>query len=328
MLTVTAAPTSIEVGGNNSTITADLNLNSDGANVGTAHRDGFPVAWTTDLGTIAPPSSSATEGVATSTLTSGATSGTANPAATVDNETTSTPVQFTDTGIPETAITSGPTGGVTIAQTSATFEFNSPNDPTATFECRIDSSDPGAWAACTSPQAYAGLAQGAHVFEVRAVDLNNNPDPSPARGVFNVDTTPAPVTPPATTPPGGGGTAGEVAGSKAAGACDNRIDGNDKPNDIKGTGQGDRILGFSADDTLKGRSGYDCLKGGRNDDELVGGRAGDILQGGPGSDLALSRDGKRDKINCGAGDDTALVDQRDVVKNCESLRVLVVNGVS
>ena len=81
--------------------------------------------------------------MATSTLTSGATAGTANVSATVDNETASTPVTITDTGIPETQITSGPTNGVTIRDTTATFTFNSPNDPAATFECRVDSGGPG-----------------------------------------------------------------------------------------------------------------------------------------------------------------------------------------
>ncbi len=308
---VSAAPTSIEVGGNNSTVSANLNGNSAGGNPGTAHLDGFPVGWATDLGAIAPLSSPLAGGLASSTLTSGAASGTANPSATVDNETVSTPVTFTDTGIPETQIDSGPTNGVTIANNTANFEFSSPNDPVATFECRIDSADPGDFAACPSPFTTPALADGPHVFEVRAVDANNNVDPSPSRVTFVVDTT-----------PDQGGVAGAVS-DKLEGACDNPIRGDAAANRIKGTKGGDRILGFGAGDTLRGQGGFDCLKGNSGDDKLIGGLAGDILQGGAGDDVADSRDGKRDKINCGAGTDVARVDQRDVVKNCETIKVRV-----
>jgi hypothetical protein len=309
VLRISAAPTSVEVGGNNSTVTANLNFNSDGANAGTVHPNGFPVAWATDLGTIAPPSSPLAAGIATSTLTSGPIAGTANPAATVDNETVSTPVEFTDNGIPQTQIDSGPTNGVTIANNTANFTFSSPNDPAATFECRIDSADPADFAPCVTPFTTPALADGPHVFEVRAVDVNNNVDPSPSRVTFVVDTT-----------PDTGGVLG-AASDKLEGACDNEIRGNGAANRIKGTKGGDRILGFGAGDTLRGLGGYDCLKGSTGDDNLDGGVAGDILQGGAGDDTARSRDGKRDKINCGAGDDTALVDQRDIVKNCETILV-------
>jgi hypothetical protein len=309
VLGISAAPSSIEVGGQNSTVSANLNFNSDEVSVGTVHPNGFPVAWQTDLGTIAPSSSPLAVGIATSTLTSGPIAGTANPAGTVDNETVSVPVEFTDNGIPETQIDSGPTNGVTIANNTANFEFSSPNDPAATFECRIDSADPADFAPCVSPFTTPALADGPHVFEVRAVDVNNNVDPSPSRVTFVVDTT-----------PDQGGVAGAVS-DKLEGACDNEIRGDGTANKIKGTKGGDRILGFGAGDTLRGLGGYDCLKGSTGDDNLDGGVAGDILQGGAGDDTARSRDGKRDKINCGAGDDTALVDQRDIVKNCETIRV-------
>jgi hypothetical protein len=309
-LTVSAAPNSVEIGGNDSTITASLNLNSDGASVGTIHPDGFPVAWSTDLGTIAPASSPLASGLATSTLTSGLVAGTANPAATVDNATVSTPVAFTDTSFPDTQIDSGPANGSTIAQPTATFAFSSPDDPAATFECRLDSSDDADFAACTSPFDTPALSEGVHVFEVRAVDSNQNPDPTPARVTFVVDTT-----------PDAGGVAGAVGESKQAGACSNRIRGTKGNDSIDGTAKGDRVLGIGGDDDLRGGAGYDCLKGGAGDDTLDGGTAGDILQGGPGSDLIRSRDGKRDKVNCGAGVDVVLADQRDVVKNCESVRL-------
>lgn len=48
---------------------------------------------------------------------------------------------------------------------AATFAFSA-DDPSATFECRLDS--PG-FDPCTSPLALRGLERGRHVFEVRAL---------------------------------------------------------------------------------------------------------------------------------------------------------------
>jgi hypothetical protein len=87
-----------------------------------------------------------------------------------------------DTGdhtAPQTTIDSGPSGTITVA--NATFAFHA--DETATFECRLDA---GGWSACTSPKAYAGLANGAHTFEVRATDTAGNVDATPASRAFTV----------------------------------------------------------------------------------------------------------------------------------------------
>lgn len=54
----------------------------------------------------------------------------------------------------------------TLGSGTASFSFRS-NDPTATFECRLDA---GAWTACTSARSYTGLAAGNHTFRVRAVN--------------------------------------------------------------------------------------------------------------------------------------------------------------
>ena len=96
-----------------------------------------------------------------------------------------------DTNSPETQIDAKPAALVNSAE--ASFEFSG-EDPggsgVAGLECRIDSEDPEAWTACTSPQGYAELADGAHKFEVRAVDLAGNADQSPASHEWTVDTTP------------------------------------------------------------------------------------------------------------------------------------------
>jgi hypothetical protein len=84
---------------------------------------------------------------------------------------------------PETTIVSGPSG--TIATDAAIFGFES--DQPGTFECRLDSTEESAWAACESPQLFSDLLDGNHSFEVRAVNEAGEPDPTPAAQGFAVD---------------------------------------------------------------------------------------------------------------------------------------------
>ncbi len=92
-----------------------------------------------------------------------------------------------DSSPPNTLIDSGPKG--LTNNPSPSFAFHSPQ-PGVSFECRLDPSAGGTWAPCSSPKGYAGLAQGPHRFEVRAIDAAGNADPSPAVRTFNVDTIP------------------------------------------------------------------------------------------------------------------------------------------
>ncbi len=86
-----------------------------------------------------------------------------------------------DDGVaPDTSVTSGPSGDTTEA--SPSFAFTA-TEPGAAFECSLDS---GAFAACTSPQAYSALALGAHTFAVRATDRTGNADATPAQRAFTV----------------------------------------------------------------------------------------------------------------------------------------------
>ena len=99
-----------------------------------------------------------------------------------------------DTTAPETTISAGPSG--TVATDSASFSFSS-SETGSSFECQLDG---GAWAACSSPRAYPGLANGPHSFSVRAPDAAGNTDTSPATRSWTV-AVPPPPPPPDTTAP-------------------------------------------------------------------------------------------------------------------------------
>lgn len=91
-----------------------------------------------------------------------------------------------------------------------------------------------------------------------------------------------------------------------------------------GDGQ-DGITGGRADDQIFGEAGWDDLEGGEGDDLLDGGSApafaGDNLEGGAGNDTLRSRNGVGDSLDCGSGEDVALVDQWDRVRGCETVRI-------
>ena len=94
---------------------------------------------------------------------------------------------------PQTTLHSGPSNPT--FSSNASFTFSSQTG--ATLACRLDG---GEWEACTSPKAYAGLADGSHTFEVRASDAAGNVDATPAQHVWTIDTT-QPETTLLTTPP-------------------------------------------------------------------------------------------------------------------------------
>jgi hypothetical protein len=90
-----------------------------------------------------------------------------------------------DTTAPETTITSAPEA-LTLSS-DAQFAFTAQDDKTAaadlTFQCRLDGA---AWATCTSPASYTGLALLGHTFDVRAIDAAGNVDASPATASWTV----------------------------------------------------------------------------------------------------------------------------------------------
>jgi hypothetical protein len=92
-----------------------------------------------------------------------------------------------DTTPPETTVNAGPNGPV--GSSSASFAFSS-SEPGSTFACSLDGAP---FSACTSPQAYSGLGEGGHTFQVRATDAAANTDTSPGVRSWTVDLTPPTV---------------------------------------------------------------------------------------------------------------------------------------
>jgi hypothetical protein len=108
-----------------------------------------------------------------------------------------------DASPPDTTISDAPPDP--SASTAATFSFAGSDNQTETsgleFECRLGNQDEADFVACLSPQSYTDLSLGTYTFEVRAVDLAGNNDPTPAMYVWTVEEPPPPAdtTPPETT---------------------------------------------------------------------------------------------------------------------------------
>jgi hypothetical protein len=91
-----------------------------------------------------------------------------------------------DSTTPDTTIDSKPANPSGSNAPSFTFSGTDPGGSgVAGFECRLDA---GAFAACTSPKALSGLADGSHTFEVRSFDGAGNKDATPAAYTWTVDT--------------------------------------------------------------------------------------------------------------------------------------------
>jgi hypothetical protein len=100
-----------------------------------------------------------------------------------------------------------------------------------------------------------------------------------------------------------------------------RIVGTNKGDYLGGTGHDDTILGLRGNDTINGGAGDDRIDGGPGNDVITGGAGADHIDAGPGSDTVNAADGERDVIDCGTGNDHAIVDKVDVVRNCELVTV-------
>ena len=77
-----------------------------------------------------------------------------------------------------------------------------------------------------------------------------------------------------------------------------------------------------------GRPERDRLFGGPGNDRIQADYGRDLVSGGSGRDDIFSRDGARDLVTCGAGRDRALVDDRDRVRGCETVKRIEVSRES
>jgi hypothetical protein len=99
-----------------------------------------------------------------------------------------TPVTVVDVTPPPTpTITSAPSDLTTSTSASFSFSFTD-TEPGVTFQCQLDG---GGFTTCTSPKAYSGLAQGAHTFQVKALDAAGNQS-GVATDTWTIDATPPP----------------------------------------------------------------------------------------------------------------------------------------
>jgi predicted outer membrane repeat protein len=204
---------------------------------------------------------------------------------------------------PDTTISAGPPA--LSLSNAASFSFAGADDLTPpgelTFECSLDGAP---FAACSSPQGYGELADGAHTFQVRALDSAGNVDPTPASYAWTIVTNCATAIPTISGTPGNdrlNGTAGSDIIFGLGGA--DTIDGRGGDDLLCGGGGADILRGAAGNDTLDGDAGADRLFGDAGDDTLSGGAGGDRLRGGLGNDTLGGGDGS-DTLAGRAGDDT------------------------
>lgn len=74
--------------------------------------------------------------------------------------------------------------------------------------------------------------------------------------------------------------------------------------------------------TLAGSAAPNLIEGDNGNDMLDGGAGNDVLDGDDGDDTINARDGFVDRVDCGSGNDVAIVDPLDqVAQACESVQV-------
>ncbi len=110
-----------------------------------------------------------------------------------------------------------------------------------------------------------------------------------------------------------------------------RLGGGPGRDSIDGGPGADIIRGGAGADTLNGGPGRDIIGGGAGADKINGGAGDDIIQGGAGRDSVAAgagddivrvwADGTPDIVDCGSGDDRAVIGSTDIASDCETVVV-------
>ena len=107
----------------------------------------------------------------------------------------------------------------------------------------------------------------------------------------------------------------------AGGAGNDSLDGGGGHDLLSGDEGNDSVNAGPGNDRVTGGSGNDTINGGNGRDRIFGGAGRDTISGNGGDDTIDTRDGSADLVNCGSGEDVAIVDDRDVVRpGCEVVR--------
>jgi hypothetical protein len=80
----------------------------------------------------------------------------------------------------------------------------------------------------------------------------------------------------------------------------------------------ENVIGSDHDDFLTGDTGANQLDGRGGADDITGGTGSDNLLGGDGNDTLRAQDSIVDSVDCGLGDDNALLDAGDTAMGCET----------
>lgn len=105
--------------------------------------------------------------------------------------------------------------------------------------------------------------------------------------------------------------------SVIGGSGNDRLSGDGDDNYLEGNAGDDRLRGRGGDDIPQGGKGADRVSGDDGHDVVWGDAGVDHLRGGNGDDLLIGRDGDPDQVECGLGNDDAVVTRVDTLAGCE-----------
>ena len=100
------------------------------------------------------------------------------------------------------------------------------------------------------------------------------------------------------------------------------IDGGAGADTLRGGNGADELRGGPGRDIIGGGAGADIIHGGAGADTIQGGAGKDTIKAGAGDDIVRTwADGTPDVVDCGSGDDHAVIDSTDAATRCESVVV-------